>query len=103
METLRDSDWRAGFELLGRVIEAGPGLAGMTQAMVRALPRLVASELTTLSICDLASGRRRVIGVPDGVLSRGQLFGQLGALLCGQKEHARTRVGDGFLPALVGL
>jgi DNA-binding CsgD family transcriptional regulator len=68
METLRDSDGRAGFELLGRVIEAGPGLAGMTQAMVRALPRLVASELTTLSICDLASGRRRVIGVPDGAI-----------------------------------
>src|SRR6266496_6803981 len=36
---------------------------------VAELPRLVSSELTTLSACDLATGRRRVIGNPGQRLS----------------------------------
>jgi len=36
---------------------------------VRALPTLVASEVTTLSVCDLVSGHRKVFGTPGSVLS----------------------------------
>ncbi len=36
---------------------------------VEKLPRLVASEFTTLSICHLVSGRREVFGLPAGALS----------------------------------
>jgi DNA-binding CsgD family transcriptional regulator len=36
---------------------------------VRKLPALVASELTTFSICHLKSGRREVVGFPDARLS----------------------------------
>ncbi len=37
--------------------------------VVNGLPRLVASELTTLSICDLASGVRRVVSFPENAIS----------------------------------
>ena len=68
METLRDIDWRAGFELLGRVTEAGDDLDALARAAVEALPTLVASEITTLSVCDLQSGHREVIGSPGGAI-----------------------------------
>ena len=37
--------------------------------VVNGLPRLVASELTTLSICDLNSGVRRVVSFPENAIS----------------------------------
>ncbi len=37
--------------------------------VVGGLPRLVASELTTLSICDLSSGVRRVVSIPENAIS----------------------------------
>ena len=37
--------------------------------VVSGLPRLVASELTTLSICDLSSGVRRVVSFPENAIS----------------------------------
>jgi GAF domain-containing protein len=49
------------------------GAANYPEAFARLgvaeLPRLVPSELTTLSVCDLASGRRRVVGNPAEALS----------------------------------
>ena len=41
----------------------------LVRNVVEGLPRLVASEVTTLSICDLASGTRRVIGFPPDAIS----------------------------------
>lgn len=40
---------------------------------VQCLPRLVASELTTLSVCNLDSGRRRVVCDQPGAISRREL------------------------------
>jgi DNA-binding CsgD family transcriptional regulator len=48
---------------------AGADADGLARLGVAELPRLVASELTTLSVCDLATGRRRVIGNPAHTLS----------------------------------
>lgn len=64
MNTMRDRDWRAGFELLQAVTEAGDGVEAFARAAVDALPALVASEITSLSVCDLGSGRRRVVATP---------------------------------------
>jgi DNA-binding CsgD family transcriptional regulator len=64
MNSLRDRDWRAGFQLLHAVADAGDGLEAFARAAVDALPALVASEITTLSRCDLGSGRRRVVAMP---------------------------------------
>jgi DNA-binding CsgD family transcriptional regulator len=48
-----------------------------TEALVRhvvtGLPSLVASEITTLSLCDLSSGTRRVLSFPDNSLTAADL------------------------------
>ena len=41
----------------------------LVRAVVERLPRLVDSDLTTLSICDLGAGTRRVIGFPRDAIS----------------------------------
>src|SRR5436305_8433271 len=49
--------------------EAGDDLDSWARAGVECLPRVAASEITTLSICDLASGRREVVGSAGSGLS----------------------------------
>ena len=68
MNALRDRDWRAGFELLRAVAEAGEGVNALARAAVDALPALVASEITSLSVCDLCSGRRHVVATPAAAI-----------------------------------
>jgi DNA-binding CsgD family transcriptional regulator len=69
MSTLQRRDWRAGFELLHAVAEAEDGVDALARAAVAALPRLVASEITSLSVCDLESGRRQVVATPAAAIS----------------------------------
>jgi len=64
MTTLREQDWRAGFRLLHEMADATGGADALARSAVHALPSLVASDITTLSVCDLKSGRRSVIGSP---------------------------------------
>ena len=49
--------------------EASRDIGSFARTGVERLPRLVASEFTTLSICHLASGRREVYGMRAGALS----------------------------------
>jgi len=56
-------------EVLQSLGSAGADPLAFGRAGVALLPRLVPSELTTLSICDLQSGRRRVVGNPGEALS----------------------------------
>jgi DNA-binding CsgD family transcriptional regulator len=42
----------------------------LVRNVVEGLPRLVASEVTTLSICDLPAGTRRVVGFPHDAISQ---------------------------------
>jgi DNA-binding CsgD family transcriptional regulator len=65
MQALRTGDLRAGLQLLDAVSAAAVDWRALARAGVAALPALVASEVTTLSVCDLRSGRRKVIGSPD--------------------------------------
>jgi DNA-binding CsgD family transcriptional regulator len=60
---------RAALDLLGAMNESALDKASFARLGVERLPRLVASEFTTLSICHLASGRREVFGLPAGALS----------------------------------
>jgi DNA-binding CsgD family transcriptional regulator len=60
---------RAALDLLGAMNEAALDKASFARLGVENLPRLVASEFTTLSICHLASGKREVFGLPAGALS----------------------------------
>lgn len=68
MNTLRDQDWRAGFRLLHDVAEAAHGSGALASVALPSLAAMVASEITTLSVCDLRSGRRSVIGTPAGAI-----------------------------------
>ncbi len=54
--------------MLGAVTESARDFASFADAGVHLLPGLVASEMTTLSVCDLASGRREVVAYPEGRL-----------------------------------
>src|SRR5664279_6362488 len=51
---LKRSDYQATVALLGAVAESSRDFASYADAGVRLLPTLVASEMTTLSVCDLA-------------------------------------------------
>ena len=69
MDGLRERDLRAGMQLLRSASAAGTDAQSFGRACVAALPDLVASEITTLSVCDLRSGHRTVIGSPDSRIS----------------------------------
>jgi DNA-binding CsgD family transcriptional regulator len=60
-------DFESAIRLVG---DAGAGLAydESVSTLLTGIPRLVASELTTLSFCDLAHGRRTVISNPSRAL-----------------------------------
>jgi DNA-binding CsgD family transcriptional regulator/GAF domain-containing protein len=63
---------RARREVTGVLEAIGSGGAdpgSFARLGVAELPRLVSSELTTLSVCDLTNGRRRVVGNPGQGLS----------------------------------
>ena len=67
-ESLSSRDLRAALDFVGNVADAVDDIDGFARCSVEQLPRLVASELTTLSVCDLQSGQRHVIGVPPGTI-----------------------------------
>lgn len=61
-ELLRSRDLRAALMALGDIAEAADSSAHFAQAGIQALSRLVPSELTTLSRCDLRTATRIVVG-----------------------------------------
>lgn len=69
LRMLKERDFRAALDLLGAIAEAGGDTRAFAAIGVARLPALVASEFTTLSVCDLASGKRAVYGLPAGALS----------------------------------
>jgi DNA-binding CsgD family transcriptional regulator len=66
---LRRADLQRSFATLGAVAEQSDDAEAFARAGVRELPALVSSELTTLSVCHLKTGRRDVVGFPDARLS----------------------------------
>jgi DNA-binding CsgD family transcriptional regulator len=69
MALLRNIDLHSALRFVGDMADAGAEEALFARTAVEALPRLVASEITTLSVCDLASGRRHVVGSRGSGLS----------------------------------
>jgi DNA-binding CsgD family transcriptional regulator len=57
-------DLHAALELVGNVADAIDDADGFARRSVEQLRWLATSELTTLSVCDLRSGHRHVIGMP---------------------------------------
>ncbi len=61
---------RAAFACLQAIGEGCPSPGEFARRGVRHLSSLVPSEVTTLSLCDLATGRRRVVSDPPHSISR---------------------------------
>ncbi|MEP7083654.1 MAG: helix-turn-helix transcriptional regulator [Betaproteobacteria bacterium] len=61
-------DLKLAVELIGQVGAQSSPVA-LAEAGVRELPRLVGSDLTTLSVCTLRTGHRRVVCNPVGAIS----------------------------------
>ena len=59
----------AAFDTLKEIGDGCPPPVEFARRGVALLPHLVASEVTTLSICDLATGRRRVVSNPHDAIS----------------------------------
>lgn len=64
MNHLTRNDYASALQLLARVETQSGNVEGFARAAVLALHEYIASELTTLSVCDLASGHRQVLGLP---------------------------------------
>jgi DNA-binding CsgD family transcriptional regulator len=61
-------DLKLAVDVIG-AISAQSGATALAREGVEQLPRLVASDLTTLSVCTLRTGHRKVVSNPGGALS----------------------------------
>ena len=69
MHELTTQDYRDGWRLVCEMTEAASDAVAFAQQGTQQLPQLVASELTTLSVCDLARNRRSIVGNRGGAIS----------------------------------
>ncbi len=69
MHELTAQDYREGWRLVCEMTEAASDAVAFARQGTQQLPQLVASELTTLSVCDLARNSRSVVSSPGGAIS----------------------------------
>jgi DNA-binding CsgD family transcriptional regulator len=70
---LTNAELRGALAALHAIGDAGSGCGAFARAGLECLPRLVSSELTTLSVCDLESGHRSVVSDRPGAISRREI------------------------------
>lgn len=70
MAGLRQRDYRDGWRLVCEMAEAAGDARAFARLGTEHLPRLVASEITTLSVCDLVRNTRSVVSSPGASISR---------------------------------
>jgi DNA-binding CsgD family transcriptional regulator len=69
MHELTQQDYRDGWRLVCEMTEAAGDAVSFARLGTAQLPRLVASEITTLSVCDLARNTRSVVSAPGNAIS----------------------------------
>lgn len=69
MHEATDRDYRDAWRLVCSMNEAARDPVSFARQGVAELPRLVASEITTLSVCELEHGRRSVVSNPGSAIS----------------------------------
>jgi len=69
MNHLTRHDYACALRLLARLEAESGSLECFARASVDAVGEFVASEITTLSVCDLATGHREVVGLPARALA----------------------------------
>jgi len=105
-DALKAADWRAALGFVNDVASALSDDDGYVHAGCQGLQRLVASELTTLSICHLSSGRRTVHGDAAGSIGPAERecfdrhFGEHPLVqVHGVQRHAHVhRISDSLSP-----
>src|SRR5207344_1368614 len=70
---LSTADLRGALDALHAIGDAGLGGEAFARRGLECLPRLVSSELTTLSVCNLESGHRSVVSDRPGAISRREI------------------------------
>lgn len=65
MKHLTRDDYASALQVLARAEAQADNFDRFAQAVVQSLSAFVASELTTLSVCDLMTGQCQVVGWPD--------------------------------------
>lgn len=70
MAGLRQRDYREGWRLVCGMAEAAGDARAFARLGTEQLPRLVASEITTLSVCDLVRNTRSVTSSPGASISK---------------------------------
>ena len=70
---LTSTDFRGALDALHAIGETGLGGDAFARRGLECLPRLVSSELTTLSVCDLDTGHRTVVSDCPGAISRREI------------------------------
>jgi DNA-binding CsgD family transcriptional regulator len=103
---LSAADLCEALDVLGTIAEACANGASFAHEGVTNLPGLVASELTTLSVCDLDSGHRSVVSDRPGAISPRQIevfdhyfYEHPLVRDHGHNPHAVTRRIDDLVPA----
>ena len=71
--TLTNADLRGALDTLRAIGENGLGRESFARRGLQCLPRLVSSELTTLSVCNLETGHRSVVSDSPGSISRREI------------------------------
>ena len=71
--TLSNADLRGALDALHAIGENGLGRESFARRGLDCLPRLVSSELTTLSVCNLETGHRSVVSDSPGSISRREI------------------------------
>ena len=73
LQSLTTRDLRAALDTLHTIGEASASVDGFARQGVASLKRLVAGELTTLSICNLDTGHRSVVSDVPGAIARPEI------------------------------
>jgi DNA-binding CsgD family transcriptional regulator len=86
-EQLRSADLRAALGVVADMAAVIGDADGFARCGLDRLPDLAASELTTLSVCDLSNGRRHVTGTPAGAIGAAERE----AFDCHFRDHPLVR------------
>ena len=73
LAALRSRDLKLALDCLGAITEATAADGSFARHGVSTLKRLVASDITTLSMCDLATGHRAVVSDVPGAIGRREI------------------------------
>ena len=73
LQSLTTSDLRSALQALRSISDGLPAADAFARRGVECLPRLVSSELTTLSVCNLETGHRNVISDCPGAISKREI------------------------------